>query len=66
MTAFIHHEDDQSLDATIKDTPKDNALAQARKRRVEALRRIAGIWANRTDIPADGLTYQVELRSEWR
>ncbi|MYN20078.1 hypothetical protein GTP81_25380 [Rugamonas sp. FT107W] len=66
MTAFISHKDDQSLDSTAKDTPKDDSLAQARKRRVEALRRVAGIWANRTDIPADGLTYQLELRSEWR
>jgi len=66
MTAFIHHEDDQSLDSTAKDPAKDNSLAQARRRRVEALRRVAGIWADRTDIPADSLTYQSELRSEWR
>jgi hypothetical protein len=40
--------------------------AKARQQRVAALRRVAGIWADRTDIPADGLKYERELRDEWR
>jgi hypothetical protein len=38
----------------------------ARERRVASVRRIAGIWADRTDIPADGLEYERTLRDEWR
>lgn len=37
-----------------------------RQRRLASLRRVAGIWANRTDIPADGLQYERELRNEWQ
>lgn len=40
--------------------------AEARKRRIASLRRVAGIWADRTDIPADGLKYEREMRDEWR
>lgn len=40
--------------------------ANARQRRIDALRRIAGMWAERKDIPADGLEYERELRREWR
>lgn len=65
MTALIHHEDEQSLDATAKDPQKSDAQIQARKRRADALRRVAGIWALRQDIPADGLEYQRTLRAEW-
>lgn len=40
-------------------------LAQRRRQqRVEALKLIAGIWADREDIPRDGLEYQRMLRSE--
>lgn len=35
-----------------------------RQQRMEALKLIAGIWADREDIPADGLEYQRKLRSE--
>jgi hypothetical protein len=42
------------------------ARAEARKLRLASLRRVAGIWANRADIPADGLQYEQELRNEWR
>lgn len=37
-----------------------------RQRRIDALKRVAGIWADRKDIPADGLDYERELRAEWR
>lgn len=37
-----------------------------RARRMAALKKVAGIWAEREDIPADGLDYQRALRSEWR
>lgn len=40
--------------------------ANARQRRIDALRQIAGMWAERKDIPADGLEYERELRREWR
>ena len=67
MTAIVQHEADQSPDVTEKKvTQKERAIARARERRAEALRRVAGIWSKREDIPADGLAYQRELRSEWR
>lgn len=55
-------------------TPKDpvtveggaDARMQARERRFASLRRVAGIWADRTDIPADGLQYERTLRDEWQ
>ena len=40
-------------------------IEQARERRITALRKIAGLWAERDDIPADGLEYQRALRAEW-
>ena len=45
---------------------RGETLSDARRRRAAALKRIAGLWAGRQDIPADGLEYQRELRSEWR
>ena len=39
---------------------------EARKRRITSLRHAAGIWADRTDIPADGLQYEREMRNEWQ
>jgi hypothetical protein len=63
MTAHIHQEE-QSL-AAKKTAQNSDALAEARRRRLDTLKRIAGIWANRTDIP-DGLEYQRKLRDEWR
>lgn len=60
----------EKLDATSKDAGEANASVdphvEARKLRLASLRRIAGIWADRTDIPADGLQYERELRNEWR
>jgi hypothetical protein len=58
------------LDTTSKDAQGADASVdpqvEARKLRLASLRRVAGIWANRTDIPADGLQYERELRNEWR
>ncbi|HEU4375028.1 MAG TPA: hypothetical protein VFS02_16140 [Telluria sp.] len=39
---------------------------EAGKLRLASLRRVAGIWADRIDIPADGLQYERELRNEWQ
>ena len=47
-------------------TAEANRRAEARIRRVAAVRCVAGIWANRTDIPADGIVYEPELRDEWQ
>jgi hypothetical protein len=59
-----------NLDATPQDTPAEEVTVEprteARKRRTAALKKVAGIWADRTDIPADGLQYERELRNEWR
>lgn len=46
--------------------PEADPRTEARKSRVAALRRVAGIWSNRTDIPADGIKYERKLRDEWR
>lgn len=44
---------------------KPEELAEMRRQqRVEALKLIAGIWADREDIPADALEYLRQLRSE--
>lgn len=42
------------------------ALAQARERRLAALKAAEGIWAGRTDISLDGVEAQEQLRAEWR
>jgi hypothetical protein len=66
--AMRHHQDE--VDATAKDILAEEAPAdpriEARKQRIASLRRVAGIWADRTDIPADGLKYEREMRDEWR
>jgi hypothetical protein len=58
------------LDATANDESAEQTTVdprmEARKRRLASLRSVAGIWADRTDIPADGLLYERELRNEWR
>ncbi len=42
------------------------AMVEARRaRRMAALKKVAGIWSLRSDIPADGLEYQRDLRAEW-
>jgi hypothetical protein len=37
---------------------------EGRQRRLVALRKVAGIWKNRKDIPTDGLEYQRYMRNE--
>lgn len=51
----------------IETTPRpEEALAQARARRLAALKAAEGMWADRTDIPLDGVLAQEQLRAEWR
>jgi hypothetical protein len=57
---------DDSPSQNVIETPKPaSTVDERRARRLSAARRIAGLWANRPDIPADGLDYQRALRSEW-
>ena len=62
--------DQDELDArkvtSVKARTQSEPRVLLRKQRLAALRRVAGIWANRIDIPADGLAYERELRNEWR
>lgn len=44
---------------------KTRTDATARARRLELLKRTAGIWKDRADVPKDGLAYQQEERAEW-
>lgn len=39
--------------------------AERERRRLEALKGIFGLWADRKDIPKDGVEYQRQLRAEW-
>jgi hypothetical protein len=57
--------DADTNDAQVAEVSADPQI-EARKLRLASLRRVAGIWADRTDIPADGLQYERELRDEWR
>lgn len=62
--AIIHYANgDQE---TTKAEQEALELREARQRRIDALKRVAGLWADRKDIPADGLEYERELRREWR
>lgn len=67
MGAITQH---KTMDATTEETAKAETdahlRAEARKRRIAAVRGVAGIWSNRTDISADGIEYERELRQEWR
>ena len=59
--------DHHVLDATATVEPvAEDTIEVRRARRMAALKKVAGIWSRRPDIPADGLEYQRELRSEWR
>lgn len=62
-----HHDKPQTLPEDLLTDEEDaDARQQARELRLASLRRVAGIWAERTDIPADGLEYERTLRNEWR
>jgi hypothetical protein len=43
----------------------ENALLQARARRLVALKAAEGMWKDRTDMSLDGLKAQEQLRTEW-
>lgn len=59
--------DNHSLDATQEDRSTVTDTVEVRRaRRMAALKKIAGIWSKRPDIPADGLEYQRALRAEWQ
>jgi len=59
--------DHHVLDASATDEPDvEDTIEVRRARRMAALKKVAGMWAHRPDIPADGLEYQREMRSEWR
>ncbi len=59
--------DHHALGTTGTDTPVlEDTIENRRARRMAALKKSAGIWSDRTDIPADGLDYQRDLRTEWR
>lgn len=69
MGLITHHDEpDATKDApaATKNGTEVDPRVEARKHRIASLRRVAGIWADRTDIPADGLDYERELRDEWR
>lgn len=53
-------------DSVQTEKPMSDAEIAARNRRIAVLKRIAGIWADRKDIPADSVDYQRQLRAEWR
>lgn len=59
--------DHQALDTSVPDKAVvEEAIEARRARRMAALKKVAGIWSDRPDIPADGLQYQRILRSEWQ
>ena len=61
-------------DSSSGSTPTENTLGSSsvvdllearRNRRLAALTAASGLWRDRTDIPADGVEYQRDLRKEW-
>lgn len=43
---------------------QDETAEEGRIRRLAALRKIAGLWKNRLDIPTDGMEYQRLMRNQ--
>jgi hypothetical protein len=66
MALSIHHDEPEDTNEEASARINSAAHAMAHKRRIAALRAVAGIWADRPDLPADGLQYERELRDEWR
>jgi hypothetical protein len=60
------HRKDVTVENATDEPGEQDPRVEARKRRITSLRRVAGIWADRADIPADALQYERELRNEWR
>lgn len=44
--------------------PRQETVAQGQQRRLNAVRKVAGIWKDRQDIPTDGLEYERLMRNE--
>lgn len=68
MANLKHSLDDHHRQApSLRDESIGEGSIEARRaRRMAALKKVAGIWSHRADIPADGLDYQRALRSEWQ
>ncbi len=68
MATLKHSPDDHHVrDVTATaELASEDTIDVRRARRMAALKKVAGIWADRSDIPADGLIYQHDMRSEWR
>lgn len=67
MATLKRPTDEHAVTRTITNEPAAQDTPEARRRRrLSALKTIAGLWSNRTDIPADGLDCQREMRAEWR
>jgi hypothetical protein len=67
MGLVTHHEEpDVSNEKPATIATETDARVALRKQRLAALRRAAGIWANRADIPVDGLQYERAMRDEWQ
>ncbi|WLI88593.1 hypothetical protein Q4S45_17985 [Massilia sp. R2A-15] len=65
MTTLLHGtEEKRQLDPITKEPVYADSVEGRRARRMDALKLIAGIWKDRTDIPADGVEYQRQLREE--
>ena len=66
MDTMQHPAANPSSESTAKPAVTAESVEDRRARRLAALRKIAGMWAHRTDIPADGLEYERDMRAEWR
>ena len=53
--------DHQVLSVAAAEPVKNETVEEGRARRVAALKKVAGIWSQRMDIPADGLDYLRQL-----
>lgn len=61
--ALIQSSDDNVIDRIDQRDIETDAEKKRRQERLKILKRIAGMWAKRSDIPADGLDYERELRA---
>lgn len=52
-------------DAAASHCKETSIDAERERRRLGALKAIFGLWADREDIPKDGVEYQRQLRAEW-
>ena len=66
MTTVHNPVESAIQDATAKPAGQADTGEERRARRMAALRKVAGMWAERKDIPADSLEYQRAMRAEWR